>query len=88
MYSKSKISDFIKRQDKFGYPIMMNHNSESTFNTMPGGFMSTILNFFLVWITYQQLATMFTYGNNQNTANETMTQFSKIGTVQMKDYIF
>ena len=46
-----KVKETVKGQDQFGYPVMMNHEADTTYNTMLGGVTSVFLNAFLVWLS-------------------------------------
>ena len=76
MSVKDKVVDKLKDQDQFGYPIMMNVRADTSFNTVPGGFVSLILNAFLIWLSVTSLIVMFTHGNDTIMSNETLTNFN------------
>jgi len=64
----------------------MNLESESTYNTTPGGITSIMLVVGLIWMTFNQTFTMFTNGNNSITQNESLSNFTTIGEIQMSGY--
>ena len=68
----------------FGHPIMMNYNQETTFNTLEGGVVSLFLNAFLVWLSITQFLSMLEHGNDTIMANQTTTDFEKIGSISLE----
>ena len=81
IFNIDKVKQTILSQDMFGHPIMMNYNSETTFKTLPGGIISLFLNAFIVWFSITQVLLMIHHGNNTIIANETVTDFEKIGSI-------
>ena len=59
-----KVVDKLKGFDQFGYPIMMNFRGDTTYNTLPGGIVSLVLNGFLAWLSITNLITLFTHGGD------------------------
>ena len=66
----------------------MTYKDSSSFNTLPGGAISIVINVFMVWIIYTQLITMFYFGNNSITVNETTANYKRIGKVSMGEEDF
>jgi hypothetical protein len=73
----------LKSMDQFGHPIMMNHDGETIYKTLPGGTVTLALNIFIVWYSVSQVILMFSRGNNSLGVNETIANFDKIGAVYL-----